>query len=491
MLLWELARTVRGCARRTNYHGLLTRHANPLAFAGSPIGEDRVVTQMAIRTTTTTLTAAAETAPIATPTTVPRLTAVDLFAGAGGASLGLVQAGFDLRLAAEMEPAFAATHDANLPGAVLQADLRGVAASKVLAATGVGPRELDVLFAGPPCQGFSMIGPRVVWDARNNLFLEVLRVAKALQPKAIVIENVPGLLTLGGGRYLAAILEGLAAHGYRAACAELLAAQYGAPQMRWRLVIVAWRDDLDIEAGFGFPTPTHGGLSIGDLVPNATTHPDAYAGFLTTRDAIADLPKLSAGELHTTYGTSRAGGEFQTYARSLPDGSTMPSATLHDHYAPAMSPQNIERIRALRPGQDWRDLPTELLPPSMQRALRKDHTRRYRRMTWGGVPRSIITRFRDPKSGEYIHPDQDRTISIREALRIQGFPDWFALEGTNTSKYTQVGNAVPVPLARAIATEVAACLGGAPVSPRLDDPFRRRPVPALGRHGQLISTTER
>jgi DNA (cytosine-5)-methyltransferase 1 len=164
----------------------------------------------------------------------------------------------------------------------------------------------------------------------------------------------------------------------------------------------------------------------------------------------------------------------------------MSSGELHDHYAAALSSLTLRRLRFLAPGQDWRDLPFDLLPPSMQRALRKDHTRRYRRMTWDGVPRSIITRFRDPKSGEYTHPEQDRTISIREAARIQGFPDWFSFSGPNTSKYTQVGNAVPVSLARAIASEVHACLATVGGRRCLDDPFRRKPHPMLDRRGQLL-----
>jgi DNA (cytosine-5)-methyltransferase 1 len=153
--------------------------------------------------------------------------------------------------------------------------------------------------------------------------------------------------------------------------------------------------------------------------------------------------------------------------------------------APQPWPISTAAPRPSSTGQDWRDLPTELLPPSMRRALRKDHTRRYRRMTWDGVPRAVITRFRDPKSGEYTHPDQDRTISIREAARIQGFPDWFAFAGPNTSKYEQVGNAAPAPLAHAIAAEVRRCLDGSPAAERLLDPFRRRPIRMLGRHGEL------
>jgi DNA (cytosine-5)-methyltransferase 1 len=136
------------------------------------------------------------------------------------------------------------------------------------------------------------------------------------------------------------------------------------------------------------------------------------------------------------------------------------SEELSNHYAARLSRQNMERLRLLKPGDDWRSLPHELLPAGMQRALRKDHTRRYRRMQWDGVARSIITRFRDPKSGEYIHPEQHRTISIREAARIQSFPDWFVFEGTISQQYDPVGNAVPPLLARAVGLEIRAMREG-------------------------------
>jgi DNA (cytosine-5)-methyltransferase 1 len=409
-----------------------------------------------------------------------RPSVVDLFCGAGGASLGLVKAGFDLRLAVDIDPTYGLSHQANLPGEFIAADLRELEVDKLGQAAGIGPGELDLLFAGPPCQGFSMMGSRVVWDERNNLFQEVLRVAAGLRPRAVVIENVPGLITLAGGRYLRAILEGLAGIGYVAACAELLAAQYGAPQMRWRLVMVAWRDDLGIPAGHGFPQPTHGTTSIGDLVSNRTVTPEDMAGFVTTREAISDLPPVQAGELVDRYTGSPATAYQQRMRHGLGE-------QLWNHYAARLSAANLARIATLKPGQDWRHLPRELLPPGMQRALRKDHTRRYRRMTWDGVPRAVITRFRDPKTGEYTHPEQDRTISIREAARLQGFPDRFVFHGHRSSQYEQVGNAVPVQLATAIAVEVLRCLEGRPTD-RLRDPFRRRPVPALGVHGQLLDT---
>jgi DNA (cytosine-5)-methyltransferase 1 len=130
-----------------------------------------------------------------------------------------------------------------------------------------------------------------------------------------------------------------------------------------------------------------------------------------------------------------------------------------------------------------------MLPAGMQRALRKDHTRRYRRMTWDGIPRAVITRFRDPKSGEYTHPEQNRTISIREAARLQGFPDRFIFHGDRSSQYDQVGNAVPVQLAQAIAGEARRCMDGLP-GEQLRDPFHRRPIPFIGAHGQLLHPLE-
>ena len=170
----------------------------------------------------------------------------------------------------------------------------------MLGAADVSPGQLDLLFAGPPCQGFSIIGSRVVWDKRNNLFKEVLRLASELQPRCVVIENVPGLVTLARGAYLHAILEGLSAEGYEAACAELLAAQYGAPQMRWRLIIIGWRKDLGIPAGYGFPRPTVGTAEIGDLLPNCTIPPGQLEGFVTTAEAISDLPPVAAGKKRRT-----------------------------------------------------------------------------------------------------------------------------------------------------------------------------------------------
>ena len=379
--------------------------------------------------------------------------AIDLFSGAGGITLGLRAAGFRVVLASDIDAACADTHRANLPDVPFECgDVRRLTRGRVESLTGLRRGQLDLLVGGPPCQGFSIIGSRDVDDPRNDLFREFIRLARALRPRCILMENVPGLATLRRGRVLAEIGAAFDSIGYRVTCAELLAAQYGVPQMRWRIVFIAWPRRSPLGSA-GFPPPTHGHAGIGDLVPNRSLRSDETEGFLTTTDAIADLPPLAAGGVETRYAADPARSYHHAMRHEADD-------RLHNHYAPRLSETTLARIRCLSPGQDWRDLPRELLPESMKRARLKDHTRRYRRMTWDGTPRSIITRFRDPKSGEYTHPSQDRTISIREAARIQSFPDWFAFTGTYSQQYDQVGNAVPPLLAKALGRCIREALAG-------------------------------
>lgn len=393
---------------------------------------------------------------------------MDLFSGAGGISLGFDSAGFSVVAASDSQNTFGETYRHNFPAhKFLLGDIRDLTGRDFALSCGIEKSQLDVIVGGPPCQGFSILGSRLVFDPRNDLFRHFLRLARDLQPKCLVMENVPGLGNLAGGRVLQHVLDEFRACGYQVNFAELLAAQYGVPQMRWRMLFVAWRGDQKIGPRMGFPKPTHGKLGIGALVPNCPISVTDMAGFVTTREAIGDLPAISAGEEGRTY----SGEPALEYQRMMRKGA---GRDLFNHYAPKLSEQNLARIDALKPGQDWRDLPMNLLPAGMRRAKRKDHTRRYSRMTWEGVPRSIITRFRDPKSGEYMHPEQSRTISIREAARIQSFPDSFRFCGGYSEQYDQVGNAVPVLLAKAIANEVKACLRGK-ATHKIENQFLRRP----------------
>lgn len=388
--------------------------------------------------------------PLDVATRKRQWTAVDLFSGAGGITLGLLNSGFDVRLCSDRDSACELTHGRNFPQIpFLKTDAEHLTGANILRVANVGYGELDLLIGGPPCQGFSIIGQRQMWDPRNGLFREFVRIAEELRPKVIVIENVTGLATLNKGQVLREVGHAFLKAGYNIDCAELLAAQYGVPQMRWRMFFIGWRLDQDRRGGF--PMPTHGRAGIGDLVPNRTVSLEDSFGFITIQEAIGDLPAIEAGEVGRVYRQKPTSAYQKAMRRAAP-------RELSNHYAPRLSERNMERIRFLRPGEDWRSLPHELLPAGMQRALRKDHTRRYRRMQWDGIARSIITRFRDPKSGEYIHPEQHRTISIREAARIQSFPDWFVFDGNYSDQYNQIGNAVPPLLARAVAAELSTML---------------------------------
>ena len=328
--------------------------------------------------------------------------------------MGVLNAGFDVRLCADVDPACEATHRRNFPAVpFLQTGIENLSGEECFA-TQVSARVSWIYWWGGRHYGFSIIGQRELFDPRNGLFHQFFRIATELKPKAIIIENVTGLATLSGGAVLHDIGAAFGRAGYHVDCAELLAAQYGVPQMRWRMFFIGWRTDQPHRGGF--PLPTHGRAGIGDLVPNRTISKEDSAGFVTIYDAIGDLPRIEAGESASRYTRKPR----RMYQEAMREGT---NSDLHNHYAARLSKQNITRIALLKPGEDWRPLPRRLLPAGMQRALRKDHTRRYRRMEWEGDARSIITRFRDPKSGEYSHPEQHRTISIREAARIQSFPD--------------------------------------------------------------------
>ena len=177
-------------------------------------------------------------------------TAVDLFSGAGGITLGLVNSGFDVVFCSDRNRACELTHARNFPSIpFVKADIENLRAQDILRAAGLKRGQLDLLIGGPPCQGFSIIGQRQLWDERNGLFRRFLDIARELQPKCVVIENVTGLATLNKGAVLAEIGQSFFEAGYKVECAELLAAQYGVPQMRWRMFFIGWRPMLEKCAG--------------------------------------------------------------------------------------------------------------------------------------------------------------------------------------------------------------------------------------------------
>jgi DNA (cytosine-5)-methyltransferase 1 len=384
-------------------------------------------------------------------------TCIDLFAGAGGLSTGLELAGFDVLFANEIMPAYAQTLAHNHPESdVCVDDIRSVSPANVRKSLGISVGELDLVAGGPPCQGFSINAPvRSSEDERNHLFLNYLKFVKEFRPKVVLIENVPGMVSFESGNTIKAILASLKRLGYKPEVRVLYAPHYGIPQMRWRTIFLATR--LDISPQALYPIPSH--LIKGR--PNFTTRLDgrtlifsdeyvfanSVKSFTTVQDAISDLPEIQngGGQLKTEY-VARGKTEYQTQLRH---GSPF----LLNHQCARLGAVNIARLPYIPPGGSWRDIPHELLPKGMQRARRSDHTKRYGRLDPEGIASTILTKC-DPHWGAYIHPSQNRVLSVREAARLQSFPDRIRFHGSVTEQYEQVGNAVPPLFAKAIGDQI-------------------------------------
>lgn len=386
---------------------------------------------------------------------------LDLFAGAGGLSEGLCEAGFHSLFACEIVPVYADTYKLNHPGTkVYTADIRSLDAEMVLADLGLERGQLDILAGGPPCQGFSINAPvRSILDQRNHLFKEYLRFVDAFAPRAVLIENVPGLVSFEHGATLHAILDALAQLGYGADVRILGAAYYGVPQMRWRTIILGLRGKVLPSAAF--PEPIY----HAPIRPNFTTTfdgqmlvkipgPEVSATFTTVREAIGDLPPLACGERGDKV-KDYISEPICDYQRRLRTGSP----GVYNHEAPRLSKINLERLKYIKPGGNWTDIPDDLLPDGMRRANRGDHTKRYGRVTADGLASTILTKC-DPHWGAYFHYEQDRSFTVREAARIQSFPDHYIFTGAVAEQFAQVGNAVPPLLAESVGLTLKSILIG-------------------------------
>lgn len=379
------------------------------------------------------------------------LRTIDLFCGAGGITEGFRQAGYVSLYGNDVMPEAIETFKLNHPTAI--ADCRSVEdvdPAEIRERLGLQPGELDVLVGGPPCQGFSINAPeRFLNDPRNKLFKHYERFVEEFQPKAFLFENVPGLLSLGDGKVFRQIIKIFTGLGYRLTAKILFSAHYGVPQERWRLILLGSK-----LGDVAHPEPTHyavgranfrGGNTMTFLLEDADR--ERLLPAVTVSDAIGDLPRLEMGEGSEVIGyTSDAHSSYSEIMRN-------PAEVTFNHYAAKLSKQNAERMKHVKPGGSWRDIPHDLLPKGMQRARRSDHTKRYGRLHPDGLSGTVLTKC-DPHWGTVFLPDQDRTLTVREAARFQSFPDTYKFLGSRVSQYEQVGNAVPVLMAKAIAEKI-------------------------------------
>ncbi|MGH9584305.1 MAG: DNA cytosine methyltransferase [Bryobacteraceae bacterium] len=395
------------------------------------------------------------------------LKTVDLFCGAGGITEGFRQAGYSCLYGndcmAEAIDTFSYNHLAAWGDS---RDIEDVASSEIRKHLGLAKGELDVLVGGPPCQGFSINAPeRFLKDPRNRLFKDYVRFLEEFEPKTFLFENVPGLLSLGDGKVFRQILSEFQRIGYNTTAKILFAAHYGVPQERWRLILLGSR-----LSAIAPPEPTHYATGRANFRGGRTltfqftcVDRERLLPAVTVGAAIGDLPRLEIGRgSETVKYTSDPHSAYAEMMRN-PEGMT------YNHFGARLSKQNMERMKYVKPGGSWRDIPHELLPKGMQRARKSDHTKRYGRLRNDGLAGTVMTKC-DPHWGAVFLPEQDRSLSVREAARFQSFPDAYRFLGPRVSQYEQVGNAVPVLMAKAAALQIRMHLEahGAPPADMLD-----------------------
>ena len=341
------------------------------------------------------------------------LTAIDIFAGAGGLTVGLKRAGFRVVAAVEAEPHSFATYKANHPEVkCLKQDIATVsgAALQEIAETD----RIDLLAGCPPCQGFTSLTAKYKdrKDPRDTLVLEMARLTEAIRPRAIMMENVPGLAQKGGSLYgrLRSRLQSL---DYRLTEGILQVADYGVPQFRRRLVLLGGR-------GFeiALPDATHSGAPTGDLAPWRTVH-----------DTIKYMPEP------ITLAEAKARG---------------PVERSDWHVVRDLSRKNIERIKAAKVGETWTHIP-EHLRPNCHRDGYIGFTNVYGRMEWDRPSPTITGGCTTFSKGRFGHPKADRTISVREAALLQTFPLDYRLDTPYMDRVcNMIGNALPCNFAEAL-----------------------------------------
>lgn len=381
------------------------------------------------------------------------LTCIDLFAGAGGLAEGFRQAGWRILAGVDSDAAAAQTFRLNFPEAqFFEQDVSSIDPKLVLKSCHLKQGELDCLIGGPPCQSFSYNNhARSASNRRARLFRQYMRIVSELRPKTLVMENVPGMLTIGRGKIVSEIKTSLAALGYQSSIKILFAEDYGVPQTRRRVFVIAtrlgWEDLL-------FPLGTHGPIQKPSVNANSFVHRweprrgQSLPSSVVVWDAIGDLPSIKDGYAKGKIVRYRRSAytDFQKWARKS-------RKTVANHAGHRLSTGGIRRIQMVPEGGNWRDIPHHLLPAGMRRARKSDHTKRYGRLARTGLCCTILTKC-DPHWGSYIHPLEHRTITVREAARLQTFPDRFRFCSSISKQYEQVGNAVPPLLAKRVAQAI-------------------------------------
>jgi len=363
---------------------------------------------------------------------------IDLFCGVGGMSLGFEQAGFDVIAAADVEKIHVETYAKNFPSCkALCVDLSSVSGAQLRTEANIGDKDIDVVFAGPPCQGFSLIGKRDRDDPRNLLLLDFARLVADLSPAYFVVENVAGILYGKAKASLDEFVRRTEEVGYSVLkpIQTLDSAEFGVPQRRHRVFILGHRSGMPVPE---YPTPSHPFAENGNC------------GRHTVWDAIRDLPKiqsyeylLESEEFMGDLGKPSAYGKVLRGEVADPEDRSRKRHTNGNGLSGCLrtvhTRKTIERFKSTRQGAS-------------------EEVSRFHRLTKNGLAPTLRAGT-GPQQGSFmaprpIHPFQDRCITVREAARLHSFPDWFQFHSTKWHSFRQIGNSVPPWLARAVARSV-------------------------------------
>jgi DNA (cytosine-5)-methyltransferase 1 len=374
------------------------------------------------------------------------LKAVSLFSGAGGFCAGVKLAGFKVICAVESDGAACRTHGANFRDvALFDSDISRFLRDEKSGVPGreeLTRRGIDLVYGGPPCQGFSQIGPRKLDDPRNRLYKEFVRVVRELQPSMFIMENVPNMFAMENGHFRGKIFNSFRRAGYaRMAAVPLIASDFGVPQHRRRVFIFGIKDGLGLESDLA--------STVEALIgKQKTEHP------VSVREAISDLPKRVSeddGPLSYPSRRKRKYSAFQQLMRLDCDTALLPAARkrgpnkvddLHNHHTKGIEARRKKIIQQIAPGGTG-----ELLPRTLWKGIR---SHKWRRLDPDKPSYTILAQMHRDLS-EWIHPVHDRWITVREAARLQSFHDGFIFHGSERQQLKQVGNAVPPILAHAVA----------------------------------------